>query len=68
MWNIFQLLIVMFTKSQAQGEVIDPRRLFNDHSLRLSVSCKTAPLPGEVGEVQYSFYPQVIEAIIAQSS
>lgn len=53
---------------QARGEVVDPRVLFRDHSLRLSISCKTAPLPGESGEVQYSFYPGIIEAIIAQSS
>lgn len=53
---------------KAKGEAVNPRSLFRDHSLRLSISCKTAPLPGETGEVQYSFYPQVIEAIIANSS
>lgn len=55
-------------QNQAKGEVVDPRRLFRDHLLRLSISCKTAPLPGEVGEVEYSFYPRIIDDIIANSS
>ncbi|MCJ1439065.1 hypothetical protein MMC27_008456 [Xylographa pallens] len=52
----------------ALGEVIDPRKLTESHSLKLSISCKTSPLPGETGDVDYNFYPDVITKIITDAS
>ena len=55
-------------KFQTLGDVIDPRLLDKKHTLKLSISSKTSPLPGETGEVTYAAYPEVIEQIIANSS
>ncbi|MCJ1400073.1 hypothetical protein MMC11_003276 [Xylographa trunciseda] len=52
----------------ALGDVIDPRAMTERHSLKLSISCKTSPLPGETGDVTYGFYPGVIAQIIANAS
>ncbi|MCJ1284989.1 hypothetical protein MMC26_004326 [Xylographa opegraphella] len=52
----------------ALGEVIDPRVMTRDYSLKLSISCKISPLPGETGDVTYTFHPAVIEDIIGNAS
>ncbi|KXJ86569.1 hypothetical protein Micbo1qcDRAFT_208983 [Microdochium bolleyi] len=50
------------------GTVLDPRDLDKDHTLKLGISLKTAPMPGQSGTIKYSFYPQIIEGIIANAS
>ncbi|KPM45160.1 hypothetical protein AK830_g1416 [Neonectria ditissima] len=50
------------------GEVIDPRDLEREHTLKLGISRKKAPMPGQSGEVDYSFYPKIIKDIIENSS
>ncbi|OBS26116.1 hypothetical protein FPOA_00059 [Fusarium poae] len=50
------------------GEVLDPRNMSRNHNFNLSVSRKRTPVPRSAGEVQYDIYPDVIEAIISNSS
>jgi hypothetical protein len=53
---------------QVDGKELKPRDLARDHEYRVSVSCKTAPLPGEEGEVSYATYPEITADIIANGS
>ena len=39
-----------------------------DHTFNLSISRKRTPVPRSAGDVQYDTYPEVIEAIIRNSS
>ncbi|KAH7254250.1 uncharacterized protein BKA55DRAFT_737968 [Fusarium redolens] len=48
--------------------VIDPRDLDRDHTMKLGISRKMAPMPGQTGDVQYFFHPKIIETIIDNSS
>ncbi|KAF5633744.1 tyrosinase precursor (monophenol monooxygenase) [Fusarium sp. NRRL 25303] len=50
------------------GEVLNPRDMANNHTFNLSISRKRTPVPRSTGDVQYKTYPEVIEAIIANSS
>ncbi|KAG8355486.1 hypothetical protein FVEN_g6792 [Fusarium venenatum] len=50
------------------GEILDPRVMSRDHNFNLSISRKRTPVPRSAGEVQYDTYPDVIEAIISNSS
>ncbi|CVL03756.1 related to tyrosinase precursor (monophenol monooxygenase) [Fusarium mangiferae] len=50
------------------GEVLDPRHMAKNHSFNLSISRKRTPVPRSAGDVQYDTYPEVIEAIIRNSS
>ncbi|KAH7178750.1 common central domain of tyrosinase-domain-containing protein [Fusarium sp. MPI-SDFR-AT-0072] len=50
------------------GKVIDPRDLDRDHTMKLGISRKMAPMPGQTGDVRYSFHPKIIETIIDNSS
>ncbi|KAF5983153.1 tyrosinase precursor (monophenol monooxygenase) [Fusarium bulbicola] len=50
------------------GKVIDPRDLDRDHTMKLGISRKIAPMPGQDGEVRYTFHPEVIDTIINNSS
>ncbi|KAF5591026.1 tyrosinase precursor (monophenol monooxygenase) [Fusarium subglutinans] len=50
------------------GEVLNPRDMDRDHTFNLSISRKRTPVPRSAGDVQYKTYPEVIEAIINNSS
>ncbi|RBQ80962.1 hypothetical protein FVER14953_10660 [Fusarium verticillioides] len=50
------------------GEVLNPRDMDRDHTFNLSISRKRTPVPRSAGDVQYDTYPEVIEAIIRNSS
>ncbi|KAM5523936.1 Tyrosinase 5 [Fusarium oxysporum f. sp. phaseoli] len=50
------------------GEVIDPRDLDSKHTMKLGISRKTAPMPGQTGDTDYSFHPHVIKNIIDNAS
>ncbi|KAH7232954.1 common central domain of tyrosinase-domain-containing protein [Fusarium tricinctum] len=50
------------------GEVLDPREMARNHDFNLSISRKRTPVPRSAGDVQYDTYPDVIEAIIRNSS
>ncbi|KAF4334818.1 tyrosinase precursor (monophenol monooxygenase) [Fusarium beomiforme] len=50
------------------GKVIDPRDLDKDHTMKLGISRKTAPMPGQTGDVDYSFHPKIIKDIIDNAS
>ncbi|KAF5586322.1 tyrosinase precursor (monophenol monooxygenase) [Fusarium pseudocircinatum] len=50
------------------GEVLNPRDMATNHTFNLSISRKRTPVPRSAGDVQYKTYPEVIEAIIANSS
>ncbi|CAJ0543941.1 Ff.00g040030.m01.CDS01 [Fusarium sp. VM40] len=50
------------------GEVLDPRETPRSHDFNLSISRKRTPVPRSAGDVQYDTYPNVIEAIIRNSS
>ncbi|KAF5635886.1 tyrosinase precursor (monophenol monooxygenase) [Fusarium sp. NRRL 52700] len=50
------------------GEVLNPRDMDRDHTFNLSISRKRTPVPRSAGDVQYDTYPEVIEAIINNSS
>ncbi|CVL09423.1 related to tyrosinase precursor (monophenol monooxygenase) [Fusarium proliferatum] len=50
------------------GKVIDPRDLDRDHTMKLGISRKIAPMPGQDGEVRYTFHPEIIDAIINNAS
>ncbi|KAH7311251.1 hypothetical protein B0I35DRAFT_481241 [Stachybotrys elegans] len=50
------------------GEILNPRDMSRNHSLNLSISRKRTPVPRSAGDVQYDTYPDVIEAIIRNSS
>ncbi|KAF5588390.1 tyrosinase precursor (monophenol monooxygenase) [Fusarium pseudocircinatum] len=50
------------------GKVIDPRALDRDHTMKLGISRKIAPMPGQDGEVRYTFHPEIIDTIINNSS
>ncbi|KAF9772953.1 hypothetical protein IL306_009291 [Fusarium sp. DS 682] len=50
------------------GKVIDPRDLDRDHTMKLGISRKMAPMPGQTGEVNYSLYPEVIKDIVDNAS
>ncbi|KAG5799174.1 hypothetical protein H9Q69_001806 [Fusarium xylarioides] len=50
------------------GEVLDPRHMAQNHDFKLSISRKRTPVPRSAGDVQYDTYPEVIEAIISNSS
>ncbi|EWG47520.1 hypothetical protein FVEG_07596 [Fusarium verticillioides 7600] len=50
------------------GKIIDPRRLDRDYTMKLGISRKIAPLPGQDGEVRYTFHPEIIDTIINNSS
>ncbi|KAF5987868.1 Tyrosinase [Fusarium coicis] len=50
------------------GEVLDPRHMAKNHSFNLSISRKRTPVPRSTGDVQYDTYPEVIDAIISNSS
>jgi hypothetical protein len=52
---------------QVDGKQVNPRRLV-EHSFKLSISCKVAPLPGEQSEVIYERYPGVTQQIIDNST
>ncbi|SCV49123.1 related to tyrosinase precursor (monophenol monooxygenase) [Fusarium fujikuroi] len=50
------------------GEVLNPRDMDRDHTFNLSISRKRTPVPRSAGDVKYDTYPEVIEAIIRNSS
>ncbi|KAF5633637.1 Tyrosinase [Fusarium tjaetaba] len=50
------------------GKIIDPRRLDRDYTMKLGISRKIAPIPGQDGEVRYTFHPKIIDTIINNSS
>ncbi|KAF5690448.1 tyrosinase precursor (monophenol monooxygenase) [Fusarium circinatum] len=50
------------------GEVLNPRDMDRNHTFNLSISRKRTPVPRSAGDVQYDTYPEVIEAIINNSS
>ncbi|KAF5693620.1 tyrosinase precursor (monophenol monooxygenase) [Fusarium denticulatum] len=50
------------------GEVLNPRDMDRNHTFNLSISRKRTPVPRSAGNVQYDTYPEVIEAIIGNSS
>ncbi|KAF5681684.1 tyrosinase precursor (monophenol monooxygenase) [Fusarium circinatum] len=50
------------------GKVIDPRDLDRHHTMKLGISRKIAPMPGQDGEVRYTFHPEIIDTIINNSS
>ncbi|KAF5583284.1 tyrosinase precursor (monophenol monooxygenase) [Fusarium pseudoanthophilum] len=50
------------------GEVLNPRDMDKNHTFNLSISRKRTPVPRSAGNVQYDTYPEVIEAIIRNSS
>ncbi|KAF5642479.1 tyrosinase precursor (monophenol monooxygenase) [Fusarium tjaetaba] len=57
-----------FFNEQIAGEVLNPRDMDRDHTFNLSISRKRTPVPRSAGDVQYDTYPEVIEAIIRNSS
>ena len=57
-----------FHTLQIDGSIADPCDLARDGALKLSVSCKTAPLPGQEGSVKYDVYQDVIDEIIEHAS
>ncbi|KAF5562416.1 Tyrosinase [Fusarium napiforme] len=50
------------------GKIIDPRRLDRDYTMKLGISRKIAPMPGQDGEIRYTFHPEIIDTIINNSS
>lgn len=53
---------------KVNGEVVNPRVLTENHRFELSVTLRTAPLPGYEGTPEVTLVPEVIREIIANSS
>ncbi|KAF5723958.1 tyrosinase precursor (monophenol monooxygenase) [Fusarium mundagurra] len=68
--NVKQFLIdnLKWRVQTVAGEVLDPRHMAKNHNFNLSISRKRTPVPRSAGEVKYDTYPDVIEAIISNSS